>query len=115
MALFRIKLEDVAHVYEADDVVDAVLIDGNARKLFVNDELAEIFDGLVFGDGDDVGPGRHDFADALIAECHHRLNELAVFLGEDAFFFTGCDECVDVLGRVRDVGFAVGTVIEFEQ
>ena len=58
LAFFGFQLKDVAHVDEADDVVDGFLIDGNARKLFVNDELAQVFERLRYGDRDDVGRGR---------------------------------------------------------
>ena len=66
----------------------------------MDDELAQIFYRLVFGNGHNIGPRRHHFADAFIAERHHRLDELAVFFGQDAFFFAGSDERVDIFRSI---------------
>ena len=114
LALFRIELENIAHMDEADDVINSVLVHRHPRKLFMNDKLAQIFYRFIGGNRNDVGPRRHHFANALIAERHHRLNQLAVFFGQNAFFLTGRDQGVDVLGGIGRVSFAVAVVIEFE-
>ena len=93
-----VQLEHVAHVDEADDLIDGLLVDRDARELFVDDELAKLFERGVGGDRDDIGPRGHHLADHLIAELHHALDQLAVLFFDQAFFGAGGDERFDIFG-----------------
>ena len=98
-AFLFFQLEHVAHVHEADDLVDGLLVDRNARVLLVDDQLAQLLERGVGRNGHDVGPRRHHFAHHLVAELHHRLDQLAVVFLDEAFFGAGRDQRFDVLGR----------------
>ena len=78
--------------------IDGAFEDGDARVLFVDDELAQLFESGVGLNGDDVGTRGHDFADHFVAEFDDGLDELAVVLFDEAFFGAGGDEGFDVFG-----------------
>ena len=98
LALLFLQFEHVAHVDEADHLVDVLLVDRDARVLLGDDQLAQLLERGVGGDGDDVGPRRHHFAHHLVAELDHGLDQLAVFLFDQALFGAGGDQGFDVLG-----------------
>ena len=99
LALLFFQFEHVAHMDEADNLVDILLEDRDARVLLRDDELAQMFERGLGRDGDDIGPRRHDFADYLIAELHDRLDEFAVFLLDQPLFGAGRDQRVDIFRR----------------
>ena len=71
-------------------------------------QLAQFFERCVLADGDDARARRHHFAHGLIAERDHGLDQLAVAFFDDAFFFAGGDQGLDVfLGRGGFVGLRV--------
>src|ERR1035437_7354438 len=114
-ALVFIQLEHIAHMHEADDLIDGSFVDRDARILLVDDQLAQFFERSVRGDGHDIGAGRHDLAHHLIAELDHRLNELAILFFDEAFFGAGGDQRFDVFGlRGRLLG-AVGVVGDLDE
>ena len=110
-----VQFEHVAHVHEADDVVDGSLIDRNARVLLVNHQLAQIFERPVGFDGHDFRTRRHHFAHGLVAERHHRFDQLAVVFLDDAFLFAGRDERFDVAGRARAFFVRLGGLGQLHQ
>src|SRR5512140_3027435 len=55
-ALIFFQFEHIAHVDEADDVVDRLYENRNARVLFMNDQFAEIVERTLLADGYDLGP-----------------------------------------------------------
>src|SRR5262249_3793481 len=83
-ALALIELEHVAHVNKSDDLVDGLLVDRDAGELLVNDNLAKLLELRIGRYSNDRGPRRHHFANDLVAELHHALDELAVFLFDQA-------------------------------
>ncbi len=88
-ALFFVQLEHVAHVHEAGDLIDSLLVGRDARVLLVDHQLAQFFERRVLADRDDARPRRHHFAHGLVAEGDHGLDQLAVAFFDDAFFFAG--------------------------
>ena len=88
-ALLLLQLEHVAHVHEPDHPVDVLLVNRNARILLVDDELAELLERGIGGDGHDVGARRHHLAHHFIAELHHRLDQLAILLFDQPLFGAG--------------------------
>ena len=68
------------------------------------------FERGVGGDGHDVGPRRHHFAHHFVAELHHRLDQLAVFLLDQPLFGAGGDQRFDVLGG-RGLFFLLAGVV----
>ena len=53
-----------------------------------------MLDGGIGGDGKNLGTRRHDLAHRLVAELHHRLDQLAVALLENALLLAGFDQRV---------------------
>ena len=70
LALGLIQLEHIADMHETDDVVDGLLVHGDAGELLVDDELAQIVERFTGFDRDDFGSRRHDLADGLVTERH---------------------------------------------
>ena len=114
-ALIFFHFEHVAHVDEADNLIDILLEDGNARILLGDDELAQLFERRVGGDGDDVGTRRHHFAHHLIAEFDHGLDQLAVVFFDQSLFGAGADERLDVFRRGRRLLVGRLVVCEIDQ
>ena len=108
-ALFFFELEHVAHMDEADDVIDGAFVDRDARILLVNDELAQLLERRVGPDGDHVGARRHDFANHFVAELDHGLDELAIVFFDEAFLGAGGDQRVDVFGGRGRFGLRTGS------
>ncbi len=107
------ELEHVANVDEAGDLIDILFVNRDARVLLVDHHLAQFLERRVLADGDDARARRHHFAHGGIAERDHRLDQLAVAFFDDAFFFAGGDQGVDVfLGRGSFVGLRVVAEIE---
>ena len=76
------------------------LVDRNARVGRLVEQLGELRDGHVDGNGDDFGPRRHHLAHRLVAELDHRLDQVAVAFLQNAFFLTGFDQRVHGFGRM---------------
>ena len=91
-------LKHIARMNEANHVINGCFVDRNARVLFIDGEAVQRFEGFTGGNGDDVGPRGHDFADDLIAECDYGLNELAVVFLDESFFGAGVDQGFDIFG-----------------
>ena len=104
-----VHFEHVAHVHEPDHLVDIPLVHRDARILLVDHQRAELFERGIGRDGDDVGPRRHYLPHYFVAELHHRLDQLAVVLLDQAFFGAGGNQRFDVLGG-RGRGF-LGRVV----
>ena len=96
-ALVFIQLEHVADVHETGDGIDIAVEGGDARILLVDGQLAQFVERRILADGDDARPRRQHFAHGLIAEGHHGLDQLAIAFFDDAFFFAGADQRLDVL------------------
>ena len=95
-ALFVAELEHVADVHEARDLIDIIFVNRNARVLLMDHDLAQLLERCILADGDNARARRHDFADRRVAERDYRLDQLAVALFNDAFFFTGGDQGVNM-------------------
>ncbi len=96
-------------------LIDGVLVHRNARILLVDHQLAQVLERPVGFDGDDLGPRRHHFAHRLVAESDHGLDQLAVVLLDDAFFFAGRDQRFDVARRAGSFFVRVGGLGEIDQ
>ena len=93
--------EDVLGHDDALDVVDPVLVDGDARVFLRDDEVLELLDGGVLPDADHVDPGGHDLADDGVAELDDAPQELVLALLDDALLPGLVDEGLDLLvGRL---------------
>ncbi len=94
-------LDDVLGHDHALDVVDAVLVDGDARVLLPDDEVLEVVDRGVLPDADHRDPGRHDLPDDGIPELDDAPQELALALLDDALLPGLVEEGLDLLvGRL---------------
>ena len=114
-ALRGVQLKHIAHVHEADDVVDGLLVDGDAGILLVNHQLAQILERAVSFDGHDLGPGSHHLANRFVAERHHARDKPAVLLFDDSFFLAGRDERFNIVGWARGLYLRLFWLRQFHQ
>ena len=92
-------LKHVLGVDDADDIVDGVAVDGDARERALTQEFDQLLDGGVDRDGQHVRAGLHGLAHGLAAEFDNRLNEGTVAGLDDAFLLASFDQGVNRLGR----------------
>ena len=93
-------LQQVLGVHDPLDVIDVAFVDGNARVRMLVQHLGELGDGHSGRDGHDFRSRRHHFAHGLVAEFHHRLDQVAVALFQNALFLSRFDQRVHGLGRM---------------
>ncbi len=101
-------VEEVVGEGDTGDVVERGGVDGDAGEGVLLDDLGELLQGEGAGDGYDLGARGHDLADYLVAELDDGTDQLAVGLFEDAFFFSGFEECVHGLGGMLFFGDVLG-------
>ena len=70
-----VDLEEILDADDADDVIEVLVEDREARVFLLAEEGAQIGDGMAGLDGDDVGARRHHFAREGIAEVNDRLQQ----------------------------------------
>ncbi len=92
-------LEEVLGHDDALDVVEPVLVNGDAGVFLPDDEVLEAVDGRVLPDADHVDPGRHDLADDGVAEFDDAPEELVLALVDDPLLRGLVDEGLDLLVR----------------
>src|SRR5678815_2895362 len=80
---------------ESLDVVEIVAIDGNTRVTASRHELHDLFYRRADLDRNDLRARRHDFANDLVAEMNDRLNHFSFGVGENPFFLTCINECLN--------------------
>src|SRR5262245_37313008 len=68
--------DEILHEDEAGDVVEVLAIHGKARVLLLAEERAQIADGRLVPDRDDVGARRHHLADQRVPEVDDALEQL---------------------------------------
>ena len=95
--LRMIEFEHIPDVDEAEDLVDGLFVDGNARELLVYDKLTKIFERCIGRNRDDCRPRRHHLTNRLAAERHDRLDQPPVLLFDDSFLGSGRDQGFDIL------------------
>ncbi len=80
VALFKLHEfgEDVFLHEDADDVVEALSVDGDAAVALFVKQLGGLFDAHVGWQAEDIDSRHHDLACDPIAEQHHGLDELLV-------------------------------------
>ena len=91
--------QHVFGVHDADDVVDGVLEDGDARVAVLDDQLDGVADRARRGRGDDVEPRDHDLAHRLVGHLEDAVDHLPLLLLDHAFLFADVDEHLQLLFR----------------
>src|ERR1044071_4391604 len=104
------KRQQVAHVDDAFDVIQVLAINGQARVLRFDDQLARVGDGRAHVQRDHLQARAHDFADQRIAELDDRLDHLAFALFDDALFLADVDEGLNL---AQGLVFALGLFFFF--
>jgi hypothetical protein len=94
-------------VDDADDVVDGIAIDGNAREGLSAQQLNEFLDRGIDRYGDHFRTRLHGLANGFAAELDHRLDEVAVAGLDDAFFLTRFNKSIDGFGRALGLLFGL--------
>ena len=87
----------VAGVQDADDVVDLVLIHGDARVALADDQVMDLFGIVVDVNNGDVNAGGQDLLRGLFVKLQRRLHQLALLLLEDAFFLNVLDNHLELV------------------
>ena len=80
VGMSRALQEHVLHVHEADDVVEALAVDEQARVLGLAQPRPQVAERGIGADGDDVGTRRHHFANQPLLEADERAEQLARLL-----------------------------------
>ena len=70
------------------------------KSTLLNHQLTQIFQRPGSFNCHDFGPGRHHFANGLVAKRDHGFDQLAIVLLDDAFLFAGGNERFDVTCNV---------------
>ena len=96
------RAEEIAHVEDADDVVERAAIDGVAGEGRVDDCTKSLVGWDVDGDPDDLGTRNHHRGDLLRGEVEDLVEHLLLGLLELADVLGRRDRVADVLARVRD-------------
>ncbi len=101
----RHELQEVLRIQDADDVVDALPIDGDPRVTRSEDFGEDGVEVVAQLHADHVYPGHHDFADDLVREIDDALHQLAL-LAEilSAVLLVPLLEPQEVRGRERPFG-----------
>ncbi len=89
--LFR-HLQQITPEGHADDIIKRVFVHRNARKSGLNQELPELLDCGIRGDGNHIRARRHEFQNALIAEFNNLLDHLGFGTLEDSFLLSRVDQ-----------------------
>ena len=85
-------LQHVLGEDDAHDVMDGAFENRHPGKRLGAQQFDELLDRGVGRNGHDFRPRLHGLADSLLAELHHRLDQVAIAFIQDAFFLAGFDE-----------------------
>ena len=93
-ALSELRVEDVANMDEADDIVRRITRHRVARMRAISDHLDRLEDRQVGIEELDLGPRHHDLAQLTVARSEHVVDELALL---DAQVFVRGNEIAQLL------------------
>src|SRR5215813_2780511 len=101
--------QQVAHIDHAFDVVHLAVVNGQARILRFDHQVAHGFERRAGLDGDDVRARRHHLSGGAGAEADDRLNQLSFVLFNDALFLAHVEQRLqfDVVAALF-LGFGLG-------
>src|SRR5260370_40591273 len=80
-------LQQVLRVYDAENIVERFLVYRDLVQIRRDNFRVQIFERGVRRHGHNVGPRRHHFAHAFVAEFDDLLDQVRLFRLDDAFFF----------------------------
>src|SRR5580704_6190998 len=87
-------LQDVLREDDAHDVMDGAFEHRHPGETFGAQQFDKLLDGGVGRNSHDLRPRFHRLAYGLLAELHHRLDQVPIAFIQDAFFLPGLDERV---------------------
>ena len=90
--------QQVLGVEDADDVVDRLLVDRDARVARDDDRVDDLVERRVLGECRDVDARHHHLVHALLAQLEHRADHLLLFGLDDALLAAALDEDQQLLG-----------------
>ena len=91
--------QQVLGVEDADDVVDRLLVDRDARVAVADDHVDDLLERRILGERRDVDARDHHLVDALLAQLEHRADHLLLLGLDDALLAAALDEDHQLLGR----------------
>ena len=109
-----LRLEDIAHMYGADDVVQGLFVDREAGDGAVLGQGEDLLPAVLDVDSHDVHPGGDDLLDLDLVKVQRRLYQVAFLFLQHAFLLDGFDDVLELLlgdrrlGSVFRLGDAVG-------
>ena len=89
------KLDKIMRQHHAFNLIDAGGINGHAGMRLVAQQRSKLFNGGGRWHGEDVRARRHHVTHRFVAKFNHGLNELAIALFQNAFFFRSLNERVN--------------------
>src|SRR6202140_701263 len=98
----RFAVGHLQHVLRVDDPLDVVnvaLIFGHPGVVLGSQQFDEVFDRGIRRHSKHLGTRLHGLAHRLAAELHHRLDQIAVALLDNALLLASFNQCVHRLGR----------------
>src|SRR6266545_3313881 len=96
------RLDEVAHMQDADHLVERAAVDGVARVRRVEDRLQRLLRRQVDRECDDLGPRHHHLVDLLVGEVEDLVEHLALLLLDLARLLGLGDVHADLLLCVGD-------------
>ncbi len=106
--VYRAKEQVLTGAQNANDIIDGLFIDRNARETGIADRAKNLFVRGVHGQGDDVGAVGHHVKGGMIVELEDVVDHLALGLGDGALFLTDIGHHANVLlGDLLALGVGV--------
>ncbi len=93
--------EEILQVEHPDDVIDAALIDRDAREGALLNHLRQLIIGDIHGHALDLRAMDHDLPGRHVAEAEHTLQKLALRLIQHAALVAGIDQDLELVHRVQ--------------
>ncbi len=94
------NLQQVVGKRDAGHIVQGTRINRNAGEVVLAQQLEELFESERLGNRKDLRPRRHHLAHQLVAELDGRAHQVDVVLFENALFFPGFQQRLDIDGRL---------------
>ena len=106
IVVFQVRLQVLAGLQDADDVVDGIAVNGDAGILLPADHVEDLLGGAVDVEGGHIDAGREDVLHGGLAEVEGRLDQLALVGLEAALLLHGIDDVMELF--FGDGGHIVG-------
>ena len=120
VGLLHDRLEQVAHLQNADDVVDGAPVDGDAGEVRAEHHLERLVERVLDVDRDEVDARGQDLLHGDLVKVEGRLHEIALLLLEHALLLDRFDDVFELLLgngglRLRALQKAQGKLLDLDE